>query len=273
MNPFRLSVVVMALVPFSIAHGQAELQGRTLANDKPVRNAEVAIPKLGLRAISDSLGRYRLQNIPRGEHLVVARAVGFRADSTVTTFDGNEALVNDVSLKVALNELPTVAVRERNAPTTRGKLAGFEERKALGLGRFIEPDVIRAHEDRRTGELLATVPGIDVRPGPGGKAYAISGRTRQSGKCALCRVGVADEKLDREGGLKGGYCFMDIYLDGAQVFATQSSAGAGPFDLNQLGLKQIEAVEVYAGAGQMPAEFNKTSGACGAIVIWTRVSR
>ena len=60
----------------------------------------------------DSLGRYRLQNIPRGEHLVVARAVGFQPDSAMKVFDSDEALVSDVVLKVAISELPTAAVKE-----------------------------------------------------------------------------------------------------------------------------------------------------------------
>lgn len=77
MNTLLFSAVGLALLPFSLARGQAEFQGRTLANGKPVGNAEVAIPKLGLRTLSDSLGRYRLESIPRGEHLVIAKA-GFR---------------------------------------------------------------------------------------------------------------------------------------------------------------------------------------------------
>jgi hypothetical protein len=45
------------------------------------------------------------------------------------------------------------------------------------------------------------------------------------------------------------------------------------FDLNTLNLKTVEAIEVYAGGAQVPAEFNRTSGGCGVIVIWTKVPR
>ena len=80
---------------------QAELQGRVFADStrRPVMNAEVVIPRLGLQTLSDSLGRYRLQPVPRGEHLVITRAVGFRPDSETIQFDGDEALVRDVLLK------------------------------------------------------------------------------------------------------------------------------------------------------------------------------
>ena len=34
---------------------------------------------------------------------------------------------------------------------------------------------------------------------------------------------------------------------------------------------QIEAIEVYTSAAQIPAQFNKTSNGCGVMVIWTRI--
>ena len=60
------------------AYGQAEVQGKVLGDSgrRPVANAEVAIARLGLRAMTDSLGRYRLRDIPRGEHVVITRRSG-----------------------------------------------------------------------------------------------------------------------------------------------------------------------------------------------------
>src|SRR5688500_1528075 len=100
----------VALAP-SIARAQAaEMQGRVLSDSgrRPLPNAEVAIQVLELRAISDSLGRYRLLKVPRGTHTVVTRAVGFRPDTTITTFDGDETLISDVVLKPPMSTLPTV---------------------------------------------------------------------------------------------------------------------------------------------------------------------
>ena len=92
---------LMLVVPASRGHAQAELQGKVLADSerRAVANAEVAIQLLELRATSDSLGRYRLLKVPRGTHTVVTRAVGFRPDTTITTFDGDETLISDVVLK------------------------------------------------------------------------------------------------------------------------------------------------------------------------------
>ena len=57
---------------------QAELQGRGLAEPerRPIANATITVPALDIRTVTDSLGRFRLTKIPRGEHFVVTRAFG-----------------------------------------------------------------------------------------------------------------------------------------------------------------------------------------------------
>src|SRR6476660_3191414 len=92
----RIRVAAMVVAPLLALPdrltGQAELQGRVFEESRhgPVANAEVAVPRLNLHSKTDSLGHYRLQNIPRGEHLVITRAVGYRPDSALTVFDGDE---------------------------------------------------------------------------------------------------------------------------------------------------------------------------------------
>lgn len=255
------------------AQSQAELQGHVFGDSsrRPLRNAEVVLPRLNLRATTDSLGRYRLRNIPRGEHLVVARAVGFRPDSAMTAFDGDEALVSDVVLRVAVNELPTVAVREVSRPVPRGKMAAYEERKAMGVGHFIDRELLAKDENRRLSDILASnVPGLSIYRGTGSKSWAASGRTASSAKCAFCRTS-RHEMLDPFDVAAGAplACYLDVYLDGAAVYSS-SARGTALFNLNSIEANQIEAIEVYTGVGQIPTQYNKTSGGCGVMLIWTR---
>ena len=58
-------VTLLLVLTTTKAIGQAELQGKVLADSgrRPVSNAEVAIPRLDLRTLSDSSGRYRLPKI------------------------------------------------------------------------------------------------------------------------------------------------------------------------------------------------------------------
>jgi hypothetical protein len=268
-------VVCLVALPCT-ARSQAELQGHVFGDSsrRPIRNAEVALPRLNLRVLTDSLGRYRLQNIPRGEHLVVARAVGFRPDSAMTPFDGDEALVSDVVLRVAVNELPTVAVKDASRPLAHGKMAAYEERKALGVGHFIDRALLAKDENRRLGDILASnVPGLSIYRGTGSKSWAASGRTTSSAKCAFCRT-TRNEMLDPFDVASGAplACYLDVYLDGAAVYSS-SARGTALFNLNSIEANQIEAIEVYTGVGQIPAQYNKTSGGCGVLLIWTRDGR
>ena len=266
-------LVTVALAISSRAGAQAELQGHVFAEGdrRPLTNAEVAVPRLNLRTLSDSLGRYRLQSIPRGEHLVVTRALGFRPDSALTVFDGDEALINDVRLKVQLNTLPTVAVREASTPVVRGKMAAYEERKAAHIGHFIDRELLAKDENRKLSDILGSnVPGLAIYRGGGSKAWGASGRTTSSAKCAMCRVSKT-EMLDGMDIAAGAplACYLDVYLDGAQIY--DSSARKTPlFNLNSIGPAEIQAVEVYTSAAQIPAQYNKTSGSCGVMLIWTR---
>jgi hypothetical protein len=277
--PHRTSTVIAGILVLALgssAAAQAELQGHVLAEGgrRPLMNAEIAVPRLNIRTLSDSLGRYRLQNIPRGEHLVVTRAVGFRPDSALTAFDGDEALISDVVLKIQLNTLPTVAVREASKPLPRGKMAAYEERKAAGTGRFLDRELFAKDENRRVGDILASnVPGLTIHRGGGSKSWAASGRTTSSAKCAFCRVSKQEmlENFDIAAGAPLA-CYTDVYLDGTLVYDS-SARKTALFNLNSINASEIEAIEVYTSAAQIPAQYNKTSGGCGVMLIWTRIGR
>jgi hypothetical protein len=272
----RLVLAISILVSPAITGAQAELQGRVFAEgeQRPLANALVYLPKLELRSSTDSLGRYRVQNIPSGEHLVVTRALGFRVDSAMTTFDGNETVVNDVTLKAAVNELPSVAVTETSRPVSRGKLVDFDRRKAMGIGHFLDRELLAKDEGRRLTEIIAaTVPGVSVHRGTGSKAWVATSRKASSAKCAFCKT-TRNEMLDDFDIAAGAplACYVDVYLDGAMIY--DSSARKTPlFNLNSMSASEIEAIEVYSSAAQTPSQYNKTSGGCGVMLIWTRVGR
>jgi len=75
------------------------------------------------------------------------------------------------------------------------------------------------------------------------------------------------------GGNRG--CPVVFYLDGIKLNAT---AGLGTELMGRekleavlrLSPSQIEGVEVYKGAAQLPAEFGGSDAECGVIAVWTR---
>ena len=255
------------------ALAQGEISGRVTTSDSSraaVAGAEAVIPRLQRTAVTDSLGRFRLKDLPAGRHLLVVRAIGFRAESSSV-----EILPDDVmSLDVRLDHSDATRLPERTvtAPGERipARLAEFVERQKSGNGHFINRDQLAKAEggQRKTGDLIGLVPGVRAQHG-GNKTWISSGRSVNAGKCAFCRT--TQGSLMHADVLAGARpaCFMDVYLDGTLVFDSTHPEN-GLFDVNTLQPEYIAGIEVYSSASQVPAKFNRTGGGCGVLLIWTR---
>jgi len=267
--------VVAALLLSSIAlesAAQGEISGRVLAPDSgrpPIQGAEASISKLGRRVLSDSSGRFRLKDIPPGQHVVVLRAIGFRSESSTVTIDFDEV----VSWDVVLTRSTGTVLPERviSAPGERptAKLAEFTERREAGIGHFLTREQLAKAEGgfRKTGDLIAILPGVNARKG-GNKVWIATGRATSTG-CAFCTMSV--EQLNPSDVVSGARpaCFMDVYLDGAMVFDSRHPEN-GLFDVNSVPPEHIAGIEVYSSAAQVPAKYNRTGNGCGVLLIWTR---
>jgi hypothetical protein len=165
-------------------------------------------------------------------------------------------------------------VTEASRPITRGKLVDYDRRKAAGIGHFLDRELFAKDEGRRLTEIIAAnVPGVSVYRGTGSKAWLATTRKSSSAKCAFCKT-TRNEMLDDFDIASGAplACYVDVYLDGAMIY--NASARKTPlFNLNSMSASEIEAIEIYSSAAQTPAQYNKTSGGCGVMLIWTRVGR
>lgn len=271
-----IAVIVAATLLGSIgrvASAQGEISGRVSAADgarPPVQGAEASIARLGRTAVSDSSGRFRLRDLPAGEHFVVVRAVGFKAESTWVTIARDQVLSWDVVLVRATGTvLPerVITAPEGRAPA---KLVEFTERQKLGTGHFITRDQLAKAEGglRQTGDLISQAPGVRVRRGSN-KIWVASSRTTQAGKCAFCPGTPRDiAKEDWAAGARPA-CYMDVYIDGALAFDSRHPEN-GLFDVNTIPPEHISGIEVFTSAGQIPAKYNRTGNGCGVLLIWTR---
>lgn len=150
------------------------------------------------------------------------------------------------------------------------KLAGFEERRRGGVGQFLDRTAIAKWESHRTADMLGTLRGVQIRHGSTSHAWVSTGRSVNTSGCAFCRERI-DSILDPADIERGARlaCYMDAYVDGVMVYnATQRRVPL--FDVNSIPPGQIAAVEVYTGSSQIPAQYNRTSGGCGVMLIWTR---
>lgn len=264
-----LLLLLASLQPDGLG-AQGEVVGRVLEDSsrRPVPDATLLIPSLEKAVRSDSLGRFLLAGIPRGTHALRVRALGFREVQDEVVIESNEVIVKDFTMARAAQVLAPTTVTAA-APVT-GKMSGFMDRKAFGIGHFITRDKLADAEGgrRRTGDIISMAPGTTVKRG-GSKAWVASGRAvnKQGGGCAFCRSGGLD-RADRNAGAPPA-CYMDVYLDGALVF-NSSQPSSGLFDVNSLQPEMLEGIEVYTSASQVPAQYNRTAHGCGVILLWTR---
>lgn len=247
----------------------AALAGRVLraGSNAPIAGAEVVLLPRGTRMLTDAKGEFRFDALPSGYVMIHVRRIGFAPDSLGVQLPLSAPI--DVELRETVQKLDTVSVSARENVLPRGKLAGFYERKQFGIGRFLEEQDIEKMLTRRLGDIVvAKIPGTrTVRGNRGGMAAYI----------ATVRMAPDAINSAMKGATRPPPCYPDVYLDGVAVYssgAERSVAFGGAeavlFDINSINPAHVSAMEFYAGPAQMPAQYNRTGSACGALLIWTK---
>jgi Carboxypeptidase regulatory-like domain/TonB-dependent Receptor Plug Domain len=121
---------------------------------------------------------------------------------------------------------------------TNGRLSGFYDRaQRHGFGYFITADKIQQMRPFSVSDILRTVPGLQVIPSPRGFGNIV--RTIEG-------------------------CTPAVYLDGVRFPLMGESIDdiVNPMDL--------EGIEVYTHAAEVPPEFSEARSNCGAIALWTK---
>lgn len=218
---------------------RAVLRGRVVTTENvAVRGAQVEITTdaLPLKVTSDSTGAFRIAGIDPGVRDVQTRAIGFDPVGFTVTL-GDRA---DVEVEIVMKS-QTIAVMKETRVTERAGsslMSGFYDRKARGHGIFIERAQIAVRQTPSAADLLRMVPGVNVR--------------QRGGVGVDTRV-----EVDR--------CpTVAVFLDGVLA------RGRAGDVLKMIDPKTVEAMEIYTGLSQLPAEF-RTPDNCAAIVMWTRI--
>lgn len=234
---------------------------------QPVATAAVSITGRPEVVASDGRGRFALSGLPVGGHELSVRHLGYATLTYPVTVTRGLTTEVDIGLSpdpVELEPLVATATRPR-----RLEIQGFYERRywgeLTGGGTFFTAADIERRAPLRITHMVADAPGVRLAncnlQGHGCRLYS----TRAS-------TGFSDEG-----------CQLNVYLDGNLVVRGSEerwsrAAGDGPLrnrpppeSLNNLVLPgEIAGLEVYVGAGGLPAEFSGSDSRCGAVVIWTK---
>lgn len=257
--------VTLSFRPHAASAQTTSISGIVLVDslERPIADAEVVIAGTDRSVRSDSAGTFVLRAVPPGRRQLQIRAVGYQSltvslDIPAAGLDGLEIL-----LRPNTTELEKVAVRADATPTARW-LRDFENRRRMGIGRFMDSTELWAGGDHRNWaqRIAQRVPGVRLIGYGGSLAMATGNRGPGS-----FRGLPSGDVSDRMRGARAN-CYVRVIVDGVLRYDTQP--GQPLFDVANWDGPPIVAAEIYTPA-QLPAEFNRLgSAACGALVLWTK---
>ena len=212
------------------------LRFRKAGDTVAIRNARITIDHTIEAGTTDSAGVVRIPDLEDGGHIVEAVARGYQAFfDTFTSGPG-------VRMPIDLEILPVTATAKPKGQPTELRVAGFEQRRARGQGKFFTLAQLTAASGRPLANLLRVDAGARIAAGPHAESYLAS-RAPSRGS---------------------GPCYPAVVRDGLRIYPFEN---ATPPDLDKIFTDDLASVEVYPGSA--PAELRGAS-ACGALVLWSR---
>ena len=259
----RLGNAVTAEVPIALGAEESELFLRNLllsatASDAKTGNAVVsgtvllegAPSNAGSRvelvgtdivAMTNEKGQFSMRNLPSGSHVLMARHLGFGAETVPVDLSSRDPKQVTIKLpKFVATIEPVVVTAKRAASLDK---VGFTMRQKSGAGYFMGPEQIERLQPNYLTDILRLVPSLRISYGPQGEEVS-SAR------------GVSS--------LMGGNC-VQYYVD------DQPWQSLMPGDVNQfVNGREVVGVEVYNGPGTPPQYTRAGQGDCTTIVVWTK---
>jgi len=264
-----LVILAMSVAPISLGAQDtprrdtttATLAGRVFIDStrRPIIAAEVALLDVGKSILTDERGAFRITGIPAGTHRLIVRRIGYGALETNLAFAEGETIDRNIFLAraVRLDSVRTTALR--------GADLEFEENRRLGLGHFLTRKDLEKVGEAKLSSVLATIPGVRIAPSlSAGKAWVVNSRRTFLERDSY-RTG--DPAMDKGARLA---CYVNVVVDGMHMYAPRRPDDP-LFDINSIRVDQIETIEFYAGAAQLPARYQGPGAdACGVLAIRMR---
>lgn len=202
--------------------------------------AEVAVLKLGRRALTNDTGGFRLDGLAPGTSIFTVRRLGYLPISFTATLRGGHIAHTTLSLSAAPQLLPETDVSDTAASHW---LDSFNRRREGHDGTFFtREDIVKAGARRGT-DMARRVPGVRLQ-----------------------KTFTGDQLVMERGGQGGSRrtCTPTYFVHNVQYSGT----------LDDFPAEDIEALEFYIGISEIPPELQRAGkNVCAAVVIWTRDPR
>ena len=206
----------------------------------PIPGVEVVLLRTKGAVYSDSLGVFRLTNIPAGKRELHFRRLGFAPKSVDTEIAEGKSVDLAIVLEVSATVIDGMTVEELTH--RRQMLSDFYERSASGFGHFVTREQIEKRNPMNLSDMMRMIPGARLTP------------VRNGGQATL--------RFSRAQGPRD--CPPQYWVDGVKTWN---------LNIDDIVPQDVEGIEVYSGASTVPPQFNTKEGTtiCGVILIWTRV--
>ena len=244
----RIAIPLAACVSFALSPNGAEAQAPPAPGvvsisvrdslGRSITGAELTVDGTAVRGVTDDRGEVRFSAVRGGPATVRVRRLGFRPSSVDVVVDQHAPVTSVVMLSPIAQRLAPIVVRGGSNYT--GRMAGFYQRRDLGIGHFISRERIEHDNPGQLTDVFRRIPGVQIT-----STRFIRNAVRFRGN--------------------GGTCWPLVWLDGAPLPTAE-------FDLDFLAPSSIEGIEVYSGISQVPPQFmgSRGLGSCGVIVVWSR---
>jgi hypothetical protein len=249
---------VTAEIPITIGEAETELFARTLLLSRAdsgtkVGNATVSgrvllegsLTHAGSRVevvgtdvvvLTNEKGDFTLRNLPSGSHVLMARHLGFGAETVPVDLSSRAPQQVTMRLPKFVAVIDPVTVTARRVASL--DKVGFTKRQQSGMGYFLTPEQIQRMRPNRLTDVLHQVPGLRV-------SYSAEGEVVTSSR------GV------------GGDC-VQYYVDDMPWMSAQ------PGDINNfVNGPEVVGIEVYQGSNT-PPQYARAMRDCVTIVVWTK---
>jgi hypothetical protein len=260
-TPLAAQVVRGKVLDTATGAGVPEVQVRALSPD----GHDVG------RARTAADGSFRMQLRAATPVRIEAQRTGYRLTLTGELPVGVRETVDvEVKLSAEAIAIEPLRVTARAEPPRRRslELSGYYDRERQGIGKYLRREDIERQPSQNLAQVLSRVQGAAIHY-QGTRQYIYFTRNRRPdlNQTVFRSQRRAAGTLSPAAGQGQGdnACLPRVFVDGVRV--TYDALN----DINAVvAPEQIEAMEVFRGASEIPVEYNDNNSMCGVILIWTR---
>lgn len=221
----------------AVGDSAAALSGEVLSalTGEPMVGAHVFLRVARRGAVTDSSGKFRVESLPAGRDTIAIWYAAVEPQFRELELEPDRLTSAVFLISERIFEVADLKVEVRAFSARRQRL---ERRKKFGNGVYITREMIEEAKPVLMTDMLRGIPRIDV------ESYRF-----------------ASEPVEVRIGYGATACIPMYFLDGTE---------AKYFTLDEVRPIEVEELEIYRGASEIPPEFRKMGNTCGVIVVWTR---